>query len=64
MCKMLFWVSYSRNIIYTDGRFTELLVSDLTGDVCSHEDRHGDAQLLTNYLWDQLQTLWTRINTL
>lgn len=28
----------------TNGRFTELLLSDLVGDVGSHQDRHGDAQ--------------------
>lgn len=51
-------------ILNTDGCFTELLLSDLIGNVCSHEDRHGDAQLPSNDLRDQLQTLWTCINAL
>lgn len=49
---------------HTNGRFTELFISDLVGDVCSHEDRHGDPQLPSDDLRDQLQTLGTCIDTL
>lgn len=61
---MPFYVGYVRIIHYTDGCFTEFLLSNLVGDVCSHEDGHGDTQFPSNDLWDQLQTLKTCINTL
>lgn len=48
----------------TDGGLTELLLRHLVGDVCAHEDGHGDAQFGPDDLRDQLQTLRTRIHAL
>lgn len=51
-------------VFHTDGRLTELLLGDLVGNVCSHEDSHGDAQFPSDDLRDQLQTVWTCVDTL
>lgn len=43
--EILMMISDSGLELCTDGCFTELLIGNLIGDVRSHEDRHGDAQL-------------------
>lgn len=51
-------------VSHTDGGLTELLLRDLVGDVCSHEDGHGDAEFTLNDLWNQLQAVRAHINSL
>ena len=53
-----------KSVVRTNGGFTELLVSDLVGYVCSHKDSHCDAQLSFDHLRDQPQSLWALIHTL
>lgn len=48
----------------TDGGFTELLIRHFVGDVGAHQDADLDLQLLSDDVWDELQTLWSLIDTL
>lgn len=48
----------------TDGGFTELLIRHFVGDVGAHQDADLDLQLLSDDVWDKLQTLWSLIDTL
>lgn len=58
------WLAQPPLPLHTNSGFTELLVRHLVGDVGSHQHSHGDAQLLTDDVGDQLQPLWALIDTL
>lgn len=51
-------------VSHTNGGLTELLLRNLVGDVCSHEDRHGDAEFPLNDLWNKLQAVGAYVDPL
>ena len=62
---VIFYIYFPiKYVVRTNGGFTELLLSDLIGYVCSHKDGHCDAQLSFDHLRDQPQSLWALIYTL